>query len=121
MNNETKERMEELIDILNEANHNYYVLDEPTITDQEFDKYLNELIKIEAHHPEWAKSDSPTKRVGGEVLDKFEKVRHKIPMMSLQDVFNLDEVREFDRKIKEENVTPEYVCELKIDGLSVSL
>ncbi len=121
MNNETRERMEELIEILNEANHNYYVLDEPTITDQEFDKYLNELIKIEKHHPEWAKSDSPTKRVGGEVLDKFEKVRHKIPMMSLQDVFNLDEVRDFDRKIKEEHVTPEYVCELKIDGLSVSL
>lgn len=121
MNDITIERMEELIEILNEANHNYYVLDEPTITDQEFDKYLNELIKIEEHHPEWARDDSPTKRVGGEVLDKFEKVRHRIPMMSLQDVFNLDEVREFDRKIKAEKIDPEYVCELKIDGLSVSL
>ncbi len=121
MNNETQERMEELIDILNEANYNYYVLDEPTITDQEFDKYLNELIKIEKHHPEWAKKDSPTQRVGGEVLDKFSKVRHIIPMMSLQDVFNIDEVKDFDRKIKEEKVNAEYVCELKIDGLSVSL
>ncbi len=121
MNDMTKERMEELIEIINKANYNYYVLDAPTITDQEFDKYLNELIKIEEKHPEWSKVDSPTKRVGGEVLDKFDKVRHKIPMMSLQDVFNLDEVRDFDRKIRNAHVNPEYVCELKIDGLSVSL
>ena len=97
MKNMTVERMEELISILNNANYNYYVLDNPTITDQEFDKYLNELIMIENKHPEWARDDSPSKRVGGAVLDKFEKVRHKIPMMSLQDVFNLEEVADFGR------------------------
>ncbi len=121
MKNMTVERMEELISILNNANYNYYVLDNPTITDQEFDKYLNELIMIENKHPEWARDDSPSKRVGGAVLDKFEKVRHKIPMMSLQDVFNLEEVADFGRRIRNEHVNPEYVCELKIDGLSVSI
>ena len=72
----TKERMEELIQILNEANYNYYVLDNPTITDQEFDKYLHELIDIENHHPEWARNDSPTQHVGGQVIDEFQKVTY---------------------------------------------
>ena len=116
-----KDRIEELVKILNEANYNYYVLDNPTITDQEYDKYLRELINLEEKYPEYALSDSPTKRVGGEVLDKFDKVNHSIPMMSLGNVFNEDELRDFDDKIKKANINPEYVCELKIDGLSVSL
>lgn len=121
MDNITQERMEELINILEEANRNYYVLDMPTITDQEYDKYLRELIEIETIHPEWAHKNSPTQRIGGEVLDGFQKVTHKIPMMSLSDVFSESEVLAFDERIKKEKMNPKYVCELKIDGLSVSL
>ena len=115
------ERILELVKILNEANYKYYVLDNPTITDQEYDKYLRELINLEEKYPEFVLIDSPTKRVGGEVLDKFNKVNHKIPMLSLGNVFNEEEVRDFDNKIKKLGINPEYVCELKIDGLSVSL
>lgn len=117
----TKERMEELIQILNEANYNYHVLDQPTITDQEFDKYLRELITIEEAHPEWTREDSPTQRVGGQVIDTFQKVRHEIPMLSLSNVFNEEEILAFDERIQKEGIHPQYVCELKIDGLSVSL
>ena len=116
-----KKRVEELTSILNEANYNYYVLDEPTITDQEFDKYLRELEELEEKYPEYSKEDSPTKRVGGEVIDTFKKVTHEKPMMSLSDVFSESEVIEFDNRIKKEGINPKYVCELKIDGLSVSL
>jgi len=116
-----KARIEELVKILNEANYNYHVLDNPTITDQEYDKYLRELVNLEEKYPEFVLFDSPTHRVGGEVLDKFSKITHKIPMLSLGNVFNEDEVRDFDAKIKKMGINPEYVCELKIDGLSVSL
>lgn len=116
-----KERIDELVEILNEANYNYHVLDNPTISDQEFDKLLRELFILEEKFPEYIRSDSPTHRIGGTILDKFEKVTHKIPMMSLGNVFNEDEIRLFDSRIRKEGVTPEYVCELKIDGLSVSL
>lgn len=118
---DSKHRIEELVKILNEANYNYYVLDNPTITDQEYDKYLRELVTLEERYPEYVLVDSPTKRVGGEVLDKFAKVTHKIPMLSLGNVFNEEELRDFDNKIKKADINPEYVCELKIDGLSVSL
>ena len=118
---EPKTRILELVKILNDANYNYYVLDNPTITDQEYDKYLRELINLEEKYPEFALIDSPTKRVGGEVVDKFSKIHHLIPMLSLGNVFNEEEVRDFDNKIKKLGITPEYVCELKIDGLSVSL
>lgn len=117
---EAKLRVEELTKILNEANYNYYVLDNPTITDQEFDKYLRELENLEKLYPNLAKNDSPTKRVGGEVIDKFNKITHKLPMMSLPDVFNEEEIREFDERIRKSGYDPEYVCELKIDGLSGS-
>ncbi len=117
----SKERMFELIEILNEANYNYYVLDEPTITDQEFDKYLRELITIEETHPEWAQEDSPTKRVGGQVIESFNKIIHDIPMLSLSNVFNEEEIRAFDERIRKEGINPQYMCELKIDGLSMSL
>jgi len=116
-----KERIDELVEQLNEANYNYHVLDKPTITDQEFDKLLRELIVLEEKYPEYVRDDSPSKRIGGEILDEFQKVVHQIPMMSLGNVFNEEEIRGFDDRIKKENINPEYVCELKIDGLSVSL
>lgn len=116
-----RERVDELIRIINEANYNYHVLDNPTITDQEYDSLFRELQIIEEKYPELVREDSPTLRVGGVVLDSFKKITHSIPMMSLGDVFNEDEIREFDNRIKKEGINPSYVCELKIDGLSVSL
>ena len=116
-----KERMNELVDIVNEADYNYHTLDNPTITDQEYDNYLRELIEIEEEHPEWIREDSPTRHAGGKIIEGFEKVAHKIPMMSLSDVFSESELISFDERIKKEGITPEYMCELKIDGLSVSL
>ena len=116
-----QKRMLELIDIINEADYNYHTLDKPTITDQEYDKYLRELIEIEEEHPDWILENSPTRHAGGKIIEGFEKVTHKIPMMSLSDVFSESEVIAFDERIKKENITPQYVCELKIDGLSVSL
>ncbi|MDO4996496.1 MAG: NAD-dependent DNA ligase LigA [Bacilli bacterium] len=116
-----KERMNELIDIINEADYNYHTLDNPTITDQEYDMLLRELFEIEAEHPEWVREDSPTQHAGGKIIEGFNKVQHKIPMMSLSDVFSEEELIDFDERIKKEGITPEYMCELKIDGLSVSL
>jgi len=116
-----KDRMNELIDIINEADYNYHTLDNPTITDQEYDKYLRELFEIEDIHPEWVREDSPTQHAGGKIIEGFEKVDHKIPMMSLSDVFSEEELISFDERIKKEGIIPEYMCELKIDGLSVSL
>jgi len=116
-----QERMLELIDIINEADYNYHTLDNPTITDQEYDKYLRELFEIEAAHPDWIREDSPTQHAGGKIIEGFEKVTHKIPMMSLSDVFSESELLAFDERIKKEGIKPQYVCELKIDGLSVSL
>ena len=115
-----KKRVEELTKILNDANYNYYVKDEPTITDQEYDKYMRELEDIELEYPKYASKISPTKRVGGEVIEKFLKVVRDKPMLSISDVFSEDEVRDFIKKVEDE-VTPEYVCEQKIDGLGVSL
>lgn len=115
------DRYNELVDIVNQANYDYHVLDNPVITDQEYDNYLREIYEIEERHPEYIRDDSPTKKVGGKILDKFEKVTHDIPMMSLSDVFNEDEIVLFDKRIRKEEIVPEYVCELKIDGLSVSL
>lgn len=118
---EAKKRIEELTNILRKANYEYYNMDNPSITDQEYDKYLRELINLEEKYPELADPNSPTKRVGGEAIDKFAKVRHSIPMISLSNVFNEEEIRDFDKRIKNAGFHPEYVCELKIDGLSVSL
>lgn len=116
------DRYNELVDIINKANYEYHVLDNPeTLTDEEYDNYLRELYKLESENPSWVREDSPTKKIGGVILDKFNKVTHNIPMMSLADVFNEDEIREFDNRIKKEGINPRYVCELKIDGLSVSL
>ena len=116
-----QKRIQELTSILNEANYNYYVLDESKITDQEYDKYLRELEELEEKYPNFVLEDSPTKRVGGEVISSFEKVEHAIPMLSLKDVFNESEILEFDNSILKMGIHPTYFCELKIDGLSVSL
>lgn len=116
-----QDRMNELIEIINEADYNYHTLDNPTITDQEYDSYLRELIEIEEEHPDWVREDSPTRHAGGQIIEGFKKVNHKIPMMSLSDVFSEKELIDFDERIKKEGITPEYMCELKIDGLSVSL
>lgn len=116
-----KNRYDELVEIINKANYEYYVLDNPTITDQEYDKYLRELIDLEIEYPEYAREDSPTNKIGGEVIDGFKKIVHDKPMMSLSNVFNESEIIDFDNRIQKEGYHPSYVCELKIDGLSVSL
>ena len=117
---DAKKRIDELRKILEDANYEYYVLASPSITDQEFDKYLRELENLEKEYPEFDDVNSPTKRVGGLVIDKFNKVKHKLPMLSLPDVFNEDEIRAFDERIRKNGFNPEYVCELKIDGVSGS-
>lgn len=116
-----KERIKQLTDLINRYNYEYYVLDNPTVSDQEFDRLINELSSLEKENPEYALSDSPTKRVGGMALDKFVKVEHKSQMLSLSNVFNEDELRDFDAKIKKEVSRFSYVAELKIDGLSIAL
>lgn len=115
---DAKKRVDELTKILNEANYNYYVLDNPTITDQEYDKYIRELETIESEYPELISSNSPTKRVGGEVIEKFQKVIRDKPMLSIGDVFNEEEVIDFLHKC---SISNEFVCEYKIDGLGISL
>ena len=116
-----EKRIDELIKIINEADYNYHTLDNPTITDQEYDKYLRELFDLEEEHPELVREDSPTQHAGGKIIDGFVKVEHKIPMMSLSDVFSESELIDFDEQVKKKVPNPQYVCELKIDGLSVSL
>ena len=116
-----EKRINELIQIINQANKDYYINDKPTITDQEYDRYMEELKKLETSHPELKQLDSPTQRVGSEVITSFKKVTHEIPMLSLGDIFNEEEIIEFDEKIKKEIKNPNYIAELKIDGLSVSL
>lgn len=115
------ERYNELIDLINKASYEYYVLDMPTITDQEYDDYYNELISIETKYPEIKREDSPTNRVGGKVLEKFEKVTHQSPMLSFDDIFNEDEINSFDERIRKIVPSPTYTVEPKMDGLSGSL
>ena len=110
-----------LREALNEHNYNYYVLDAPTISDFEYDKMLRELEGLEAAHPELITPDSPTQRVGGKALDSFQQVTHRVPLQSLQDVFSPDELLDFDRRVRESGVRPEYLLEPKVDGLSVAL
>ena len=114
-------RIDELIKILNKARYEYYTLDSPSITDQEYDRYIEELISLETKYPSLVRSDSPTVQIGGEVIDDFKKVTHEVPMMSLGDIFNEDEIVAFDKSVRKVIPNPSYVCELKIDGLSVSL
>ena len=118
---EPKQRIQELTDLLNEANTKYYVLDAPEMPDFEYDRLLRELEELESAHPELALPESPTKRVGGEALSQFEKVQHPVPLMSLQDVFSTEELGEFLDKMKEAYPSAEFSVEPKIDGLSVAL
>ena len=115
------DRINELKDILNKASIAYYVNDKPFMEDYEYDKLMNELIKLESENPELKTLDSPTNKIGGEVLSKFKKVTHEVKMASLSDAFSYDELVDFDRKVKEVAPGATYLCELKIDGLSVSL
>lgn len=116
-----KSRVNELHDLLNQYGYEYYVQDNPSVPDSEYDKLLRELIDIEEAHPEFKSPDSPTVRVGGEVQSSFEKVNHDTPMLSLGNAFNEQELRRFDQRIREQVGSVEYMCELKIDGLAVSL
>ena len=118
---QVEERIQQLTDMLNQANYRYYVMDDPTMPDFEYDRLLRELEDLEAAHPQLAREDSPTKRVGGEALSKFEKVTHPVALMSLQDVFSLDELEEFLTKILENHPDAEFTVEPKVDGLSVAL
>ena len=116
-----KKRIDQLTDLLNEANHLYYVLDDPTMPDFEYDRLLRELEELEMANPALVREDSPTKRVGGEALSQFEKVTHPVPLMSLQDVFSLEELNEFLEKIIAAEGSIDFSIEPKIDGLSVAL
>src|SRR5574344_1393619 len=121
MENNPQERIKYLVTFLNKANVEYYINDNPTLTDNEFDSLLDELIKLEKTYPEYKLANSPTSKVGSTVISEFQKVTHPTPMFSLGDVFNEDEVKSFDERIRKEIPHPEYVCELKMDGLAVSL
>lgn len=114
-------RVNELHDLLNQYSYEYYIKDNPSVPDSEYDKLLRELIDIENAHPELKTDDSPTVRVGGEAQSSFEKVNHETPMLSLGNAFNEEELRRFDERIREHIGNVEYMCELKIDGLAVSL
>lgn len=116
-----KERYDELIKLIEKANYDYYTLDNPTVTDREYDNWMSELLDIEERHPEIKRKDSPSEKIGGEVISEFKKVEHKIGMFSISDVFNESEIVAFDERIRKEFPNPSYVCELKIDGLAVSL
>ena len=115
-------RIKELTELLNQYNYEYYVLDKPTISDQEYDRLMQELIHLEQEFPQYASPLSPTQRVGGAVLDSFKKIIHTKNMLSLSNVFSNEELIAFDKRIRETVLSKiEYVCELKIDGLAVSL
>ncbi|WP_077624273.1 NAD-dependent DNA ligase LigA [Sediminibacillus massiliensis] len=119
---QAKAEIKQLRELLNKYNHEYHVLDQPSVPDYEYDKKMRELIDLEEAFPELITPDSPTQRVGGEPIDAFEKVQHTVPMLSLGNAFSEQDLRDFDRRVREglkEDVT--YVCELKIDGLAVSL
>ena len=116
-----KKRVEKLHDLLNQYSYEYYVQDNPSVPDSEYDKLLHELIEIEEKYPEFKSTDSPTVRVGGEAQSSFEKVNHDTPMLSLGNAFNEEDLRKFDQRIRDSIGQVEYMCELKIDGLAVSL
>ncbi|HKK39005.1 MAG TPA: NAD-dependent DNA ligase LigA [Cryomorphaceae bacterium] len=120
--NQARERIEELSQELHQHNHRYYVLNSPTITDYDFDMKLKELQQLEESFPEFADPNSPTKRVGGDVTDKFRKVKHKYPMLSLSNTYNFDEIRDWEKRIKKNTDDEiEYVCELKYDGVAIGI
>ena len=116
------ERSEEIKKLLEQYNYEYYVLDNPSVSDAEYDRLMQELMALENEHPDIRSPLSPTQRVGGQVLDEFKKITHQRSMLSLANAFNEDDLRDFDRKVREvvgDDVT--YMAELKIDGLGMSL
>ena len=117
----SKKRIEELVNILNKASYEYYILDDPKISDFEYDRLFNELKDLEEKHPEYKLENSPTQRVGAVVKDEFKKAEHLVPMLSLDNVFNFEELEYFDKVIKKEFSNVNYTVEPKIDGLAVSL
>lgn len=127
---EAQQKIQQLTEQLQQHNYNYYVLDNPTITDYEFDKLLEELIDLEKQHPEFLSPNSPSQRVGGQVTKEFKSVKHQYAMLSLSNSYSVEDMLDFDRRVREglgivandlfaEPI--EYVCELKFDGLSISL
>ena len=115
------ERMNELVALLNRYATEYYTSDNPSVSDSEYDRLYRELVELEADYPDQVLADSPTHRVGGKVLDGFEKYSHQYPLYSLQDAFSREELEAFDARVRKELPQPTYICELKIDGLSISL
>lgn len=119
---QAEKRIKELQEVLTQYGYEYYVLDKPTISDHEYDQLLRELISLENQFPQFITPDSPTQRVGGAVLEGFKKVEHRVPMLSLSNAFNEQDLRDFDRRVRQAlGEDYEYVCELKIDGLAISL
>ncbi|HEU8285652.1 TPA: NAD-dependent DNA ligase LigA [Streptococcus pneumoniae] len=114
-------RMNELVALLNRYATEYYTSDNPSVSDSEYDRLYRELVELETAYPEQVLADSPTHRVGGKVLDGFEKYSHQYPLYSLQDAFSCEELDAFDARVRKEVAQPTYICELKIDGLSISL
>ncbi|CTO01778.1 DNA ligase [Streptococcus pneumoniae] len=114
-------RMNELVALLNRYATEYYTSDNPSVADSEYDRLYRELVELETAYPEQVLADSPTHRVGGKVLDGFEKYSHQYPLYSLQDAFSREELDAFDARVRKEVAHPTYICELKIDGLSISL
>lgn len=115
------ERMKELVELLNRYATEYYTSDNPSVSDSEYDRLYRELVELEKAHPEQVLPDSPTHRVGGKILDGFEKYSHQYPLYSLQDAFSREELDAFDARVRKEMDDVTYICELKIDGLSISL
>ena len=113
--------MNELVALLNRYATEYYTSDNPSVSDSEYDRLYRELVELEAAYPDQVLADSPTHRVGGKVLDGFEKYSHQYPLYSLQDAFSREELEDFDARVRKELPHPTYICELKIDGLSISL
>ncbi|KJQ73200.1 NAD-dependent DNA ligase LigA [Streptococcus mitis] len=113
--------MNELVALLNRYATEYYTSDNPSVSDNEYDRLYRELVELEAAYPDQVLADSPTHRVGGKVLDGFEKYSHQYPLYSLQDAFSREELEAFDARVRKEVAHPTYICELKIDGLSISL
>ena len=114
-------RMNELVALLNRYAAEYYTSDNPSVSDSEYDRLYRELVELESAYPDQVLADSPTHRVGGKVLDGFEKYSHQYPLYSLQDAFSREELEAFDARVRKEVAHPTYICELKIDGLSISL
>ena len=114
-------RMNELVALLNRYASEYYTSDNPSVSDNEYDRLYRELVELETAYPDQVLADSPTHRVGGKVLDGFEKYSHQYPLYSLQDAFSREELEAFDARVRKEVAHPTYICELKIDGLSISL